>query len=208
MRIPKIKDLTIRQYIEIEAIKKRFISGDCPEADRACMMLEVATGKSYDYFQSIPLPELFKYTAQLSEAGNLDRFSNTIWVGYRRLNATKELSQMSVAQMTDYMNLIKNNAPINDLLAVMYIPDKYNPGMHAKISKAFLDKKVGDVLGLVFFYPVYLKKCATRIQAYLKESSTFQKNLMNEITTDKGFMDSLTNGGGNTTLINALKTSV
>jgi hypothetical protein len=209
MRIPKFHDLTLRQYIQIEEIKARAITGDCPEADRACLILAAVTGKPFDYFQSLPINNLYTYTARLE---NIDppkelAFRKHVRVGFRRLRATMSLNDMSTAQMIDYMSLQKNGAPLNDMLAVMYVPGKYRPELHGKISAALLDKKVGSVLGLVFFYSDYLKTCSKRMQESLQSLAEFQKNLLEEIRTDKGFLDFLTAGGGNTTLINALKTS-
>jgi hypothetical protein len=191
----KFEDLTIKQYIDLLEVD----NSDISKIEKKIKKLEIVLGKQ----ENLPLTAFDKIKF-LENIPTQIKFRDKTRIGLKFYKACTDLNEIGVNQLVDFYSLHKNNAPINELLAVIYKP--YNPDKHKEISKAFLDKKVGEVLGTVFFFRNYYLKCEKHIQEYLENHLKAIQTFQTEIQTDKEFQDFLNTGGGNTTSTNAHKT--
>lgn len=196
----KFEDLTIKQYIDLLAVD----SLETTDIDKKIKKLAIVLGKKESEVEAMPITA-FENIGFLSNIPKQLKFKEKTRIGFKTYKACTNLNDIGVNQLVDFYSLNKSNAPINELLAVVYRP--YNPDKHKEISQAFLSKKVGDVLGTVFFFKNYYLKCEKPIQEYLESQLQLVKTFQTEILTDKEFMDSLTIGGGNTTSIFVQKTN-
>jgi len=189
------KDLTLNQYIKIVDLE----TNEQPTEERAYKKLAIAYNCSVDVIKQLPKPELNTALARLNKPTTLP-FNNYLLLDSNLLKATTQLNVMCPAQLVDFYNLYKKGAKYNELLAVMYVPFKggYNPNIHYKISKKLLDIKVDKVLGLLFFWMDYFKKCEKIITTYLEKQTTIINQTIVEIQNDKEFQHFLQTGGGNT----------
>ena len=190
----KFEDLTIKQYIDLLEVD----NSDISKIEKKIKKLEIVLGKK----ENLPLTAFDKIKF-LDNIPNQIKFKDKTRIGLKFYKACTDLNEIGVNQLVDFYSLHKNNAPINELLAVIYKP--YNPDKHKEISKAFLDKKVGEVLGTVFFFKNYYLRCEKRIQEYLENHLKQIQAFQTEIQTDKEFQDFLSTGGGNITSTNAHK---
>ena len=196
----KFEDLTIKQYID-------FLNVDALETsdiDKKIKKLAIVLGKKESEVEAMPITA-FENIGFLSNIPKQLKFKEKTRIGFKTYKACTNLNDIGVNQLVDFYSLNKSNAPINELLAVVYRP--YNPDKHKEISQAFLSKKVGDVLGTVFFFKHYYLKCEKPIQEYLENQLKSIQTFQTEIMTDSEFMASLTTGDGNTTSTFAQKTN-
>jgi hypothetical protein len=191
----KFEDLTIKQYIDLLKVD----NSDISKIEKKIKKLEIVLGKQ----ENLPLTAFDKIKF-LDNIPTQIKFRDKTRIGLKFYKACTDLNEIGVNQLVDFYSLHKNNAPINELLAVIYKP--YNPDKHKEISEAFLSKKVGEVLGTVFFFRNYYLKCEKRIAEYLENHLKAIQTFQTEIQTDKEFQDFLNTGDGNTTLTNAHKT--
>ena len=196
----KFEDLTIKQYIDLLAVD----SLETSDIDKKIKKLAIVLNKKESEVEAMPITA-FENIGFLNNIPKQLKFKEKTRIGFKTYKACTNLNDIGVNQLVDFYSLNKSNAPINELLAVVYRP--YNPDKHKEISEAFLSKKVGDVLGTVFFFKNYYLKCEKHIAEYLESQLQLVKTFQTEILTDKEFMDSLTTGGGNTTSTYALKTN-
>lgn len=191
----KFEDLTINQYLKIVEIEK----SDLSTVEKKIKKLELIKGNS----DNLPINSLNEVEFDIP----IDlKFKKSIYIGFKKYNVVNDLTQLGVNQLVDFYALTKAEAPINEILPILYNP--YNPDQHKELSKAFLSKKVGDVLGTVFFFKRLFHKCEKPITEYLEKHLLALKTFQTEIQTDKEFQAFLNIGGGNTTLTYAQKTSV
>jgi hypothetical protein len=195
----KFEDLTIKQYIDLLEVDKLEIS----EIEKKIKKLAIVLDKKESEVENLPLTAFDKIKF-LDNIPNQIKFRDKTRIGLKFYKACTDLNEIGVNQLVDFYSLHKNNAPINELLAVIYKP--YNPDKHKEISKAFLDKKVGEVLGTVFFFRNYYMRCEKLIAEYLENHLKQIQAFQTEIQTDKEFQDFLNTGDGNITLTNAHKT--
>ena len=196
----KFEDLTIKQYIDLLAVDAL----DASDIDKKIKKLAIVLGKKESEVEAMPITA-FENIGFLSNIPKQLKFKEKTRIGFKTYKACTNLNDIGVNQLVDFYSLNKSNAPINELLAVVYRP--YNPDKHKEISQAFLSKKVGDVLGTVFFFKNYYLKCEKPIAEYLESQLKSIQTFQMEIQNDKEFMDSLTTGDGNTTSTFALKTN-
>lgn len=196
----KFEDLTIKQYIDLLAVD----SLETSDIDKKIKKLAIVLNKKESEVEAMPITA-FENIGFLSKIPKQLKFKEKTRIGFKTYKACTNLNDIGVNQLVDFYSLNKSNAPINELLAVVYRP--YNPDKHKEISQAFLSKKVGDVLGTVFFFKNYYLKCEKHIAQYLESQLKSIQMFQTEILTDKEFMDSLTTGGGNTTSTFAQKTN-
>lgn len=192
----KFEDLTISQYIKVTEVAKENIS----EIEKRIKLLEIILEKNVD---NLPI-DSFKEIEFLNNIPKDIKFKKSIFIGLKRYKVCTDLTEIGVNQLVDFYALSKANAPINELLPIVYKP--YNADNHKELSKAFLKKKVGDVLGTVFFFKKFFKQCEIPIQAYLESKFKQIQEIQTEIQTDSEFMDFLNTGGGSTTSTYVLKT--
>jgi hypothetical protein len=196
----KFEDLTIKQYIDLLAVD----SLETTDIDKKIKKLAIVLNKKESEVEAMPITA-FENIGFLSNIPKQLKFKEKTRIGFKTYKACTNLNDIGVNQLVDFYSLNKSNAPINELLAVVYRP--YNPDKHKEISEAFLSKKVGDVLGTVFFFKNYYLRCEKHIQEYLENQLKSIQTFQTEILTDKEFMDSLNIGDGNTTSTYALKTN-
>ena len=196
----KFEDLTIKQYIDLLNVD----SLETTDIDKKIKKLAIVLGKKESEVEAMPITA-FENIGFLSNIPKQLKFKEKTRIGFKTYKACTNLNDIGVNQLVDFYSLNKSNAPINELLAVVYRP--YNPDKHKEISEAFLSKKVGDVLGTVFFFKNYYLRCEKHIQEYLENQLKSIQTFQTEILTDKEFMDSLNIGDGNTTSTYALKTN-
>lgn len=199
--VRRFEDLTLKQYIELNDLDStKFDSDPLFDAmDRAVKKLSIISGLSVDKIESMHRNDIMTYLARTNFVNDPPKefgFKTALRFGFKKYTATLDLSDMTPAQMIDFMNLSKAGAPVNDLLAVMYVRGKYDPAKHPYVSSKILEQKVGHCLGLFFFYSAYLKRCEPIIAAFLENSAKEIQEIVDEITTDKGFMASLSIGDG------------
>ncbi len=189
------KDLTLNQYIKIVDLE----TNEQPTEERAYKKLAIAYNSSVDVIKQLPKPELNTALARLNKPNTLP-FNNYLLLDSNLLKATTQLNVMCPAQLVDFYNLYKKGAKYNELLAVMYVPFKggYKPEIHYKVAKKLLDKRIDKVLGLLFFWMDYFKKCEKIITTYLEKQTTIINQTIAEIQNDKEFQHFLQTGGGNT----------
>jgi hypothetical protein len=191
----KFEDLTIKQYIDLLEVD----NSDISKIEKKIKKLEIVLGKQ----ENLPLTAFDKIKF-LDNIPTQIKFRDKTRIGLKFYKACTDLNEIGVNQLVDFYSLHKNNAPINELLAVIYKP--YNPDKHKEISEAFLSKKVGEVLGTVFFFRNYYLKCEKLIAEYLENHLKAIQTFQTEIQTDKEFQDFLNIGGGSTTSTSAHKT--
>ena len=196
----KFEDLTIKQYIDLLAVDALETS----DIDKKIKKLAIVLGKKESEVEAMPITA-FENIGFLNNIPKHLKFKEKTRIGFKTYKACTDLNDIGVNQLVDFYSLNKAYAPVNELLAVVYRP--YNPDKHKEISQAFLSKKVGDVLGTVFFFKNYFLKCEKHIQEYLENQLKSIQTFQTEILTDKEFMDSLTIGGGSTTSTFVQKTN-
>lgn len=187
------KDLTLNQYIKIVDLETNEVASE----ERGYKKLAIAYNCSVDIIKQQPKHALNTALARLNKPTSLP-FNKYLLVDSNLLKATTTLTEMKTAQLVDFYNLYQKGAKYNELLAVMYVPFKggYNPNIHYKVSKKLLDKRVDKVLGLLFFWTDYFKKCEKTITTYLEKQQTILEQTMAEIHNDKEFLHSLQTGAG------------
>lgn len=210
MKLPyRFEDMTLYQFMQLHELEKDKI---IDRLDKDTKKLSILSGESFDYVESIDLKERREALARISYVNHPPKNLPVV----KRFRAkgtllvpTTSLQDMKVNQLVDFYTLLKqsNNDYIsnaNMLLAVMFKPVQlfgkaiYNPENHSKINQLLLDAKVGDCLGLLFFYLDFWRKCEPRIMDCLKQANQTIEGVMNEIMNDQEFLDSLNSGGGST----------
>lgn len=215
MKLPYcFEDMTLSQFMQLHELEQ---NKDIDVIDKQVAKLSILSGKSIDYIETLDIKDIKKYLAKISYTANAPknlRIPKRFRAGHLILKPTMSLQDMKVNQLVDFYSLLKqaNNdyiASANVLLATMFKPlsifkkSVYSPENHAKISKLLLDAKVGDCLGLLFFYLEFWIKCEPIIVRCLTNSQQTIQEFLKEIQTDKEFLDFLNNGDGNTMLTNA-----
>lgn len=210
MKLPYcFEDMTLSQFMKLHELEQ---NKDIDILDKRIAKLSILSGKSIDYIESLDYKYVKTYLAKINYTSNPPkdlRIPKRFRVGAVMLSPTMSLQEMKVNQLVDFYSLLKaaNNdyiASANVLLATMFKPlsifkkSVYSPENHAKISKLLLDAKVGDCLGLLFFYLDFWKRCEPIIVRSLTNNQQTIAEFLKEIQTDKEFQDFLNNGGGNT----------
>lgn len=210
MKVPfRFEDITLAQFMKLHELNQ---DKDIDKLDKDTKILSILTNESIDAIEDLPFS---KRTELLSKCGYVKNSPKNLPVVKRfRANGfllipTTSLQEMKVNQFTDFYSILNNangNAIslANDLLAIMFKPfniigkSKYSPEDHAKISKLLLSAKVGDCLGLLFFYLNLWKQCEPLIVRCLKNQTEVIAEVMEEIENDKEFQTFLRNGAGST----------
>jgi hypothetical protein len=206
MKIPySFNDITLSQFMQLHKI----------HSDKAMDKLDklsILTGKSFNDIEELDFNTRSKLLAKARYMDNVPkdlRVPKRFTAGTTMLVPTMSIQEMKVNQLVDFYTIMKAHendfiAGANDILAIMFKPfklfgkAKYSPDDHSKISKLLLSAKVGDCLGLLFFYLNLWKRCEQIIVRYLENNQKEIQTLMNEIANDKEYQAFLANGGGNT----------
>lgn len=210
MKLPyRFEDMTLAQFIKLYELDQ---NKDIDTIDKNVNKLAILSGNSVEAIELLDLKHIRYYLTKINYTSNVPKnlsIPKRFWCGKYLLTPTMSLQEMGVNQMVDFFSIIKANnnnyiSCANDLLAVMFKPykfigkSKYSPYAHSKISKQLLSAKVGDCLGLLFFYLDLWMRCEPLILTYLENSNKTIEEIMKEIQNDKEFQDFLKHGGGNT----------
>lgn len=210
MKLPyRFEDMTLAQFIKLYELDQ---NKDIDTIDKNVNKLAILSGNSVEAIELLDLKHIRYYLTKINYTSNVPKnlsIPKRFWCGKYLLTPTMSLQEMGVNQMVDFFSIIKANnnnyiSCANDLLAVMFKPykfigkSKYSPDAHSKISKQLLSAKVGDCLGLLFFYLDLWMRCEPLILTYLENSNQTIEEIMKEIQNDKEFQDFLKRGDGNT----------
>jgi hypothetical protein len=181
----KFSNLTIDQYqiiIDLETNEE-------PSTARAYKKLAIALDKTISEVTEMDINKRNFILANLNKPNRLP-LKKYIFVNGWIYKATTSLTEMNTMQLIDFNSLANNKAPLNDLLAVMYVPllGKYKAKNHAKLSKAMKQTKVKNTLGLLFFWKVYSQKCEKRTLTFLEKQTQMIAEFKAEIQQDKEFL--------------------
>ena len=209
MKLPyRFEDMTLAQFIKLYELDQ---NKDIDTIDKNVNKLAILSGNSVEAIELLDLKHIRYYLTKINYTSNVPKnlsIPKRFWCGKYLLTPTISLQEMGVNQMVDFFSIIKANnnnyiSCANDLLAVMFKPykfigkSKYSPDAHSKISKQLLSAKVGDCLGLLFFYLDLWMRCEPLILTYLENSNQTIEEIMKEIQNDKEFQDFLIRGDGN-----------
>lgn len=210
MKVPfRFEDITLSQFMKLHELE-----GDksIEKLDKDTKVLSILTNESIDTIEDLEFSKRIELLSKCTYVKNVPKDLKVVKrfrVNSILLVPTTSLQEMKVNQLCDFYTILNNangNAisVANDLLAIMFKPfsiignSKYSPENHAKISKLLLSAKVGDCLGLLFFYLDLWKLCEPLIVDCLKNQTQTIAELMKEIENDKEFQAFLVNGDGNT----------
>lgn len=188
------KKITLKKYIDLLEVEK-----EPNEIKRKFKKVAVYLGLKYIDVLSYDIKKINDIISDIDKQCKPIKFKKYIVVDGMLLKATTSINDMKPAQLVDYYNLFKAGAPLNDLLAVMYIPffGGYKPKKHGRISQGLRNTKIEKCLGLLFFWLNYSKKCEKIILTYLEKQTKIVEEMMKEIQADVQFQDSLKTGDGN-----------
>jgi hypothetical protein len=192
----KFSNLTIDQYqiiIDLETNEE-------PSTARAYKKLAIALNKTISEVTEMDINKRNFILANLNKPNQIP-LKKYIFVNGWVYKATTSLTEMNTMQLIDFNSLANNKAPLNDLLAVMYVPlfSKYKAKNHKKLSLKLSKTKVKNTLGLLFFWKVYSQKCEKRIQTSLENQTKMIAELIAEIQQDKEFLTSYPHTAGSIT---------
>lgn len=218
MKVPySFEDITLSQFMQLH---ENEIDKSIDKIEKDNKRLSILSGEPIEIIEDLSFgdrQEFLNKTAYINTPPNTLKVCKRFRAKGTLLVPTTSLQEMKVNQLVDFYSLLKQTngeyiKQANILLAVMFKPvtlfgkAKYSPENHAKISELLLSAKVGDCLGLLFFYLDFWKLCEPRIVHCLKTANQTIEEAMKEILNDKEFMDSLNNGDGNIMSTNAQKT--
>jgi hypothetical protein len=192
----RFEDLTVQQYISLAKLPK-----DLEPLDKIANEMAIVTGKALEEVELMDVNYIMSKIAFLKEIPTDLDFKRKLRIGFKYYSPSVELTNISVNQMVDFYSLYKNEAQLNELLAVIYRPSNgaYHASNHSYVANKMLSKRIGDVLGAVFFSLKFYNQCEKLIQEYLVKNQELLAKTMEEIQNDKEFQDFLSNGDGSTT---------
>jgi hypothetical protein len=191
----RFEDLTVQQYISLSKLPK-----DLEPLDKIANEMAIVTGKTLEEVELMDVNYIMSKIAFLKEIPTDLDFKRKLRIGFKYYSPSVELTNISVNQMVDFYSLYKNEAQLNELLAVIYRPSNgaYHASNHSYVANKMLSKRIGDVLGAVFFSLRFYSQCEKLIQEYLLKNQELLAQTMDEIQNDKEFQDFLSSGGGST----------
>jgi len=192
----RFEDLTVQQYINLAKLPK-----DLEPLDKIANEMSIVTGKTLEEVELMDVNYIMSKIAFLKQVPTELDFKRKLRIGFKYYSPSVELTNISVNQMVDFYSLYKNEAQLNELLAVIYRPSKgsYHASNHSYVANKMLSKRIGDVLGAVFFSLRFYNQCEKLIQEYLAKNQELLAQTMEDIQNDKEFQDFLNSGGGSTT---------
>jgi hypothetical protein len=192
----RFEDLTVQQYISLSKLPK-----DLEPLDKIANEMAIVTGKALEEVELMDVNYIMSKIAFLKQVPTELDFKRKLRIGFKYYSPSVELTNISVNQMVDFYSLYKNEAQLNELLAVIYRPSNgaYHASNHSYVANKMLSKRIGDVLGAVFFSLRFYNQCEKLIQEYLAKNQQLLAQTMDEIQNDKEFQDFLNSGAGSTT---------
>ena len=192
----RFEDLTVQQYISLSKLPK-----DLEPLDKIANEMAIVTGKALEEVELMDVNYIMSKIAFLKQIPTDLDFKRKLRIGFKYYSPSVELTNISVNQMVDFYSLYKNEAQLNELLAVIYRPynGAYHASNHSYVANKMLSKRIGDVLGAVFFSLKFYNQCEKLIQEYLAKNQELLAQTMEEIQNDKEFQAFLNSGAGSTT---------
>ena len=177
--VPKVQDLTVRQFMKCAKIFK----SEDDLIDRYTEILSVLTGRPQQYFETIDtdlLKELFAQIPTFSLDGIKIKVNKKVFIKGKLFVSYPNPLEVTELKSDRYRDLkvFSEAGPdenLHNLLACVYSPStwtlspkKYLPKYHKVTAEAMLDAKIKDVCGLVFFYSDVFEKLKVVIEIYLE----------------------------------------
>jgi hypothetical protein len=195
----RFEDLTVQQYIEISKLDKEPPIDEIDKLNIEVKKMAIITGKSIEDVELMDVRYVKEKISFLKNVPQSLPFKKRLRIGFKIYKPSVMLQEIQPNQLIDFYSLYKAEAPLNDLLAVIYKKGKYHAKDHADLSAKMLNQKIGNVLGAVFFSLDYYKKCEKLITEYLMKNQELLAQTMDEIQNDKEFQDFLNTGAGSIT---------
>jgi hypothetical protein len=208
MTIPlRYEDLTVEQFIKLEALKKL---EDIDLIDRAVKRVAILSGKTEDEIEALPPKAVFDtlslalfLTSPIHSMPLVDEFT----IGKKKFKAITKNTVYSVAQHRDFNEFIKaNNGDYIPCLAELIfishhelVNDKwvYNELNFEENVELFKQAKLKDVLGAVFFYSNCLQNYMINIKTCLEENQKIVNDHTEKMMKDQEFQIFLRDGDMN-----------
>lgn len=171
------EDLTLKQYIQIADLLQE------PDEYTTFNILDILY--SIDS-ASMTIPEFSEYKDALSFLSTEiphTKLKEVYTINGREYQSGKDLTQVSVAQFTDYNNYIKNKASYNTILSVFFIPvgHKYNDGYDIKqVQEDLVELDMPTVVTLAFFFRIQLSIFVIAFQSSLRQQMETMEGLTEE----------------------------
>lgn len=213
MRVPiRYEDLTVEQFQQLEALKKE---EGLELIDRAVKRLSILSGKSIDEIEELSPTRVHQSIVKAVFLTNpihlIEVKKEPIKLGNKQFKAITDLHGFNVSQRKDYIEFLKaNNNDYTKCLVELVclchaeLKDgefKYIEKNHFENKELFKQARLSEVIGAVFFYSKFLKSWSQCILTSLEKSEKDVSELMNEMMSDKGFLDFMNNGGGSIQLV-------
>ena len=213
MKVPySFEDITLSQFMQLH---ENEIDKSIDKIEKDNKRLSILSGEPIEIIEDLSFgdrQEFLNKTAYINTPPNTLKVCKRFRAKGTLLVPTTSLQEMKVNQLVDFYSLLKQTngeyiKQANILLAVMFKPvtlfgkAKYSPENHAKISELLLSAKVGDCLGLLFFYLDFWKLCEPRIVHCLKTANQTIEEAKIMISEDTDFQTFMKDGLGSTRLV-------
>lgn len=186
MKLSKnLGDYTVKQYMDF---LKVFKDTHEDQLSKNISLMSVLTGKSEDYYNSIPTKQLMKEVSKLpifSLEGLEFPVKTNLRINLRIFKGITDCQDLSSDRYRDIKGYSERGIDENlhNLLACIYSPyfkRKYDPKTHKKVSEIMLKAKIKDVCGLVFFYSDVFKRLKEIIEISLETDLKNIEEMMRE----------------------------
>lgn len=187
-------DYTVKQYMDFVRV---FNSTHQDQLAKNIALMSVLTGKSEDYYNTLPTKELTKAISKLP-VFNLDGVKfpihRTLFINLRIYKGITDIQDLSSDRYRDIKAYSERGIDkhLAELLACIYYPlfnKKHSPKVHKRLTKLMLNQKLKNVAGLVFFYSVVFKRLSqiieTSLEMDLKKAEEMMKELKKELDNHK-----------------------
>lgn len=143
-------DVTLEQYLEIQAIK------EIDSMDIMCELIRILF--KIEDPESLPYTEFIKYSQELSfMSKDIVRvpLKDTYQINGRKYNLENNVIQLTTSQVIDYRNYSKEDNNIAKILSVFFIPEghKYNDGYDIdQVINDIMDLDIKTVISMLDFF--------------------------------------------------------
>jgi hypothetical protein len=192
-------DLTIEQFMRCSEITKQFSDLECE-----IELISYLTGKSVDEIESYEFgksEKLFSRIRKLIASKPTETVKDLIWIGGIPHKALTDIRKFSTNRLLSYEAYKKNpDKNIHLILSIMYSPvwrrvtddhDTHPDDPQRIIDKrarAFMNKKVGDVYGAVFFWAKVWRTLSPVLQTYSNLNSLMIDRHMKEMEAEASIL--------------------
>jgi hypothetical protein len=186
MRLSKnLGDYTVKQYMDFVKVFKQDHED---QLAKNIALMSVLTGKSEEYYNSIPTKQLMKEVSKLpvfSLEGLEFPVKANLRIKLRIFKGITDCQDLSSDRYRDIKGYMERgiDSNLHNLLACVYSPyfnRKYTPKIHKEVSDIMLTAKIKDVCGLVFFYADVFKRLKEIIEISLEMDLKNIEKMMKE----------------------------